>query len=107
MPDALVLVQDCFTIACGIFNAAYFATRWAGSDARRSRRFAAAALTLLNAAIALQSVFFLALYWTYRWQGALDRFFWPPAWLAARALLLAGTAFISALIFRQSISVDR
>jgi hypothetical protein len=107
MPDALVLVQDILTIACGGFNAAYFATRWAGRDARPSHRVAAAALTLLNAAIALQSVFFLALYWTYRWQGALDRFFWPPAWLAARALLLAGTAFISALIFRQSISVDR
>jgi hypothetical protein len=68
---------------------------------------AAAALTLLNAAVAVESAFFLALYWTYRWQGALDRFFWPPSWLAARALLLAGTAFISALIFRQSISVDR
>jgi hypothetical protein len=107
MPDALVLVQDILTIACGGFNAAYFATRWAGRDARPSHRVAAAALTLLNAAIALQSVFFLALYWTYRWQGALDRFFWPPAWLGARALLLAGTAFVSALILRQSISVDR
>ena len=107
MPDALVLVQDIVTILCGSFNAVYFSTRWGERGARPSHRVAAAALTLLNAAIAVESAFFLALYWTYRWQGALDRFFWPPAWLSARLLLLVGTAFISALILRQSISVDR
>jgi hypothetical protein len=101
MPDALVLVQDCFTIVCGGFNAVYFATRWVERGSRASHRVAAAALTLVNGAIAVESVFFLALYWTYRWQGTLDRFFWPPAWLAARVLLLVGTAFISALILRQ------
>jgi hypothetical protein len=107
MPDALVLVQDIVTIACGGFNAAYFSTRWTERGARPSRRVAAAALALLNAAIAVESVFFLALYWTYRWQGALDRFFWPPAWLSARLLLLVGTAFISALILRERASAPR
>jgi hypothetical protein len=62
---------------------------------------------VLNAAVAVESVFFLALYWTYRWQGALDRFFWPPAWLSARVLLLIGTAFITVLILRQRASTQR
>lgn len=101
MPDVLVLLQDIATVACGSFNAAYFSTRWARRGARASHRVGAAALTLLNAAVALESVFFLALYWTYEWQGSLERFFWPPAWLSARLLLLIGTSFISALIVRQ------
>ena len=101
MPDVLVLVQDIVTIGCGGFNAVYFANRWVERGTRASHRVAAAALTLLNSAVAVESAFFLALYWTYRWQGALDRFFWPPAWLSARVLLLIGTAFISALILRQ------
>jgi hypothetical protein len=36
MPDVLVLVQDCLTIACAGFNAAYFATRWLGTGAPRT-----------------------------------------------------------------------
>jgi hypothetical protein len=106
MADVLVLLQDIVTIGCGGFNAAYFAMRWAERGTGAPHRVAAAALTLLNAAIAVESAFFLALYWTYRWQGALDRFFWPPAWLSARVLLLVGTAFITALILRQSVSSD-
>jgi hypothetical protein len=107
MPDVLVLVQDIVTIACGGFNVAYFSARWAERGTRASHRVGAAALTLLNAAIAVESVFFLALFWTYRWQGAVDRFFWPPAWLSARLLLLVGTAFISALILRERASAPR
>ena len=107
MPDVLVLVQDIVTIVCGSFNAAYFATRWACGSTRASHRVAAAALTLLNAAIVVESAFFVTLYWTYRRQGALDLLFAPPAWLSARLLLLIGTAFISALILRQSASADR
>jgi hypothetical protein len=101
MADVLVLLQDFVTIFCAGFNAAHFLGRWVDGGSRASHRVGAAALTVLNAAIALQSAFFLALYWAYRWQGPLGPFFWPPAWLSARLLLLAGTAFISALILRQ------
>ncbi len=107
MPDALVLVQDLVTIVCGGFNAAHFATHWAGGNGRSSHRVAAVALTLLNGAVAVESGFALAMYWAYRWQAPLDAFFAPAVWLAARFLLLAGTAFISALILRQSISIRR
>lgn len=103
MPDALVLLQDIVTVAFGAFNATHFASRCLEGEVHR---IAAAALTLLNVAIVLQTAFFLALYWSFRWQGGLDRFFWPPAWLAARALLLLATAFITALILRQSTSTD-
>ena len=99
MPDVLVLLQHIATIGCGGFNAAYFAARWARKDT--SHRVGAAALTLMNTAVVLESAFFLALYWTYQWRGSLRPFFWPPAWLAARMLLLVGTALISALILRQ------
>jgi hypothetical protein len=101
MADVLVLLQDIATIFCAGFNAAYFSKRWAARRSRASHRVGSAALALLNAAVAVEGVFSAALYWTYRWQGSLDGFFWPPAWLSARLALLAGTAFISALILRQ------
>ncbi len=101
MADVLVLLQDFATIFCAGFNAAYFSKRWATRGSRASHRVGSAALALLNAAIAVEGGFSLALYWTYRWQGSLEGFFWPPAWLSARLALLAGTAFISALILRQ------
>ncbi|MGD0114911.1 MAG: hypothetical protein ABSC13_02760 [Dehalococcoidia bacterium] len=101
MADALVLLQDFATIFCAGFNAAYFSKRWAARGNRASHRVGSAALAVLNAAVAVESVFSMALYWTYRWQGSLAPFFWPPAWLSARLALLAGAAFISALILRQ------
>lgn len=101
MLEVLALLQDVATIACGSFNAAHFAARWARARSRPSHRVGAAALTLVNAAVVLESAFSLALYWTYHWHGSLALFFSPLAWLSARSLLLAGTAFISLLIVRQ------
>jgi uncharacterized membrane protein len=101
MLEVLALLQDLATIGCGTFNAAYFAARWARTKSRPSHRVGVAALTLVNAAVVLESLFFLALYWTYQWHRSLDLFLSPLAWLSARSLLLAGTAFISLLIVRQ------
>jgi len=101
MLDAIVLTQDIATAACGGFNAIHFLGLWLGRGTARSRRVGAAALTVINAAIVMESLFFLALYWTHRWQGSIDVFLSPPVWLSARTLLLLGTAFISALILRQ------
>ena len=101
MLDVLVLAQDIATAACGGFNALHFLGYWLGRGTTRSRRVGAAALTVINAAVVVESLFFLALYWTHRWQGSIDLFLSPPIWLSARTLLLLGTAFISALILRQ------
>jgi len=106
MPDALVLVQDIVTIACAGFNAAYFSTRWFGGRGRASHRVAAAALTLLNAAVVVESAFFLALYFAYHRHGPFHLFLAPSAWLAGRFLLLAATAFISLLILRYLASTE-
>jgi len=101
MLEVLALLQDLATIACGSFNVVHFAALWAGARSRPSHRVGAAALTLVNAAVVLESAFSLALYWTYQWHGSVDLFLSPLAWLSARSLLLAGTAFISLLIVRQ------
>lgn len=104
MPDALVLAQDIVTIVCGAFNATHFASRLLDGEAHPA---AALTLALLNVAVVLQTAFFLALYRAYQWHGALDPFFAPTAWLAARILLLVATAFVTALILRQSIAEHR
>ena len=101
MLDVLVLAQDIATAACGSFNALHFLGYWLGRDTARSRRVAAAALTVINAAVVVESLFFLALYWTHRCRSSIDLFLSPLAWISARTLLLLGTAFISALILRQ------
>src|SRR4030042_1164868 len=66
MLDVLVLAQDIATAACGSFNALHFLGYWLGRDTARSRRVGAAALTVINAAVGVGSLFFLALYWTHR-----------------------------------------
>lgn len=101
MGDALVAAQDLATAVCGAFNALYFLLYWVRPGASPSRRLGAAALVLLNVALVVESLFFLSLFLVYRWQGPVDVFFWPPAWLLARSLLLAGAAFVSLLIVRQ------
>ena len=101
MLDAIVLAQDIATAACGSFNAIHFLGYWLDRGSSRSRRVAAAALTVINAAVVVESLFFLALYWTHRWRGSIDLFLSPPVWISARTLLLLGTTFISALILRQ------
>jgi hypothetical protein len=101
MADLLVLVQDLATAACGSFNALYFFVYWLRGSVSAPRRVGAAALTLMNAAIVVESLFFLGLYWTHQWRGSVDIFLSPSVWLSARLLLLLGTAFISMLILRQ------
>ncbi len=104
MPDALVLAQDIVTIACGAFNAGHFASRFLDGEAHRVAAFA---LALLNVAVVLETAFFLALYHAYQCHASLDRFFAPPAWPGARFLMLLATAFITALILRQSVAEHR
>lgn len=114
MADSLVLVEELLTIVCGGFNASYFlayclartpALESPGYDAlparRQSRRLGSAALILLNAAIVVESLFSLALYWSHHWHGPIGLVLAPPVWLSVRALLLVATAFISALVLRQ------
>jgi hypothetical protein len=101
MGDALVAAQDLATAVCGAFNAVYFFFYWLRPGSSPARRLGAAALVLLNAALVVESLFFLSLFLVHRWQGPVDVFFWPPAWLSARGLLLAGAGFISLLILRQ------
>lgn len=102
MGDALVAAQDVATVVCGAFNALYFLAYWWRPRSTPPRRLGAAALVLLNTALVVESLFFLSLFLVHRWRGPVDMFFWPPAWLSARALLLAGAAFISLLIVRQA-----
>jgi hypothetical protein len=104
MPDALVLAQDIVTIACAAFNAAHFASRCVETQAHRVAAFT---LTLVNAAVVLETAFFLALYHAYQWHASLDRFFAPPAWLTARVLLLLAVALITVLILRRSLAGER
>jgi hypothetical protein len=101
MGDAVVAAQDLATAVCGAFNALYFLFYWLRPGSSPPRRLGAAALVLLNAALVVESLFFLSLFLVHRWRGPVDVFFWPPAWLSARGLLLAGAAFISLLIVRQ------
>ena len=100
MFDAVILAQDLATAVCGGFNALHFLGYWLGRYTP-SRRVGAAALTVINLAIVVESIFSLALYAAHRWRGSVDLFLSPPVWISARALLLLGTAFISILILRQ------
>jgi hypothetical protein len=100
MVDAILLTQDILTLACAGFNAAYFLGYSLAGDLAARRRVGAAALTMMNAAVLVESLSFLALYLTYR-LGSTEPLLSPSLWLPARTLLLAGVALISALILRQ------
>jgi hypothetical protein len=94
-----IFIADGVTAACGAFNAVWllaFAT-----DAAPSRRTAAVALAIMNAGAAVQAAFAQAMFTAHRLGFAIDPFFEPGAWLAARLLLLAGTLLISMLILRR------
>ena len=100
MWDGLIALGDGLTALCAAFNTLYFVRYWQ-RPAARSRRVGAAALVLVNSSMAVQAVFFLALYLTHRWGGPVEGFFSPGAWLPARAPMLAAAAFITLLVVRQ------
>jgi len=101
MLHGLVVAQDLAAAACGALNTIYFLHYWLRRRSSPRRRLGAAALVTANVALVVESVFFLALYASWHWQGAVEPFLWPPVWLAARLPLLLGAAFISALVLRQ------
>jgi hypothetical protein len=100
MMHVLVVVQDLATAACGTLNALYFAHYWLRRRLSPRRRVGAAALASVNAALVVESLFFLSLYVSWHWQQAAEPFFWPSLWLPARLPLLIGAAFISVLVLR-------
>jgi hypothetical protein len=101
MLHGLVVAQDLLSAACGTLNALYFLHYWLVRRPRPPRRLGAAALVAVNAALVVESLFFVALYVSWRWQQAADPFLTPSVWLPARLPLLVGAAFISALVLRQ------
>jgi hypothetical protein len=101
MLHGLVAAQDLAAAACGTLNALYFLDYWLRRHPSPRRRLGAAALVTVNAALVVESLFFLALYASWHWQGTAEPFLWPPVWLLARLPLLLGAAFISALVLRR------
>lgn len=100
MVDTILLTQGIFTLVCAGFNAAYFAAYCLDGGTAARRRAGAGALAVINAAVVVESLSFLGLYATHRFgSGAVAVS--PSLWLPARTLLLAGVAFIAALIIRQ------
>lgn len=97
----IAFAADGATAAAGGFNAAWLAL-YRLSDRRPGRRTAAVTLLLINAGAAVQAVFAQALYSAHRFGTPDATFFAAPAWLASRALLLAGTLLLATLIVRRS-----
>lgn len=79
------------TAACATLNLSYFLEQARRATGRAPRRVAAIALALVSLGALVESLLLLALPSP---QGSL-------AWMAARALPFAGTAFISLLILRS------
>ena len=100
MMHVLVVVQDLTTAACGTLNALYFAHYWLRRRLSPRRRIGAAALASVNAALVVESLFFLSLYVSWHWRQAAEPFLRPALWLPARLPLLIGAAFISVLVLR-------
>jgi len=98
----LVVAQDMGTALCAVFNAAYFSRLWLRASGWRARRLGAASLALVNAAIALESLFFQAVYWCYGMGVSIEALLSPGVWLMARFLLFAAAAFITVLILRRA-----
>jgi hypothetical protein len=98
---ALAITADGATAVAAAFNAAWLARmRLAGAPHAR-RRLAAATLVLLNAGIAVQAAFALALFSTRLAAAPADPFFAAGPWLASRVTLLAATLLLSTLILRR------
>jgi hypothetical protein len=101
MLHGLVVAQDLVAAACGTLNALYFLHYWLQRRASPRRRLGAAALVAVNAALVVESLFFLALYASWRWQEEVEPFLRPSVWLPARLPLLLGAGFVSVLVLRQ------
>ncbi len=101
MLHGLVVAQDLMAAACGTLNTLYFLHYWLLRRPRPPRRLGAAALVTVNTALVVESLFFLALYASWRSQEAAEPFLTPSVWLPARLPLLLGAAFISALVLRR------
>ena len=101
MVHGLVVAQDLVAAACGSLNALYFLHYWLGQRRSPRRRLGAAALVVVNTALVVESLFFLALYASWHWQQATEPFVTPSVWLPARLPLLLGAGFISVLVLRQ------
>jgi len=98
----LVVAQDVGTALCAVFNGGYFSLLWLRAKGWQARRLGAAALALVNAAIALESLFFQAVYWCYGMGVSIEALLSPGVWLAARFLLFAAAAFMTILILRRA-----
>lgn len=103
MSELITLLQDLATAFCAAFNAVYFGGRATTRGQRASHRIGSAAMALVSAAVAVESVFFLALRQAFEQGGSLEAFMAPAAWFSARMLLFLGTAFVSVLILRQEL----
>lgn len=97
---ALTFAVDAAAFAAGAWNAAALLARRA-TERAPARRAAYATLAAVNAGIAVQAAFAQALYATHRLGLDVAPFFEPAPWVASRALLLAGTLAMSALILRR------
>lgn len=98
----LVVAQDVGTAVCAVFNVGYFSLLWLRAKGWQARRLGAAALALVNAAIALESLFFQAVYWCYGMGVSIEALLSPGVWLMARFLLFAAAAFMTVLILRRT-----
>ena len=99
--SGFVFAGDAATAVAGAFNAAWLSAHWLRIE-QRGRRLAALTLAVLSAGIAMQAAFAQALFSAHRFGAPIDAFFAPAPWLAARALLLAGTLMLSMLILRRA-----
>lgn len=70
MLHGLVVAQDLMAAACGTLNTLYFIHYWLLRRPRPPRRLGAAALVTVNTALVVESLFFLALYASWRWREA-------------------------------------
>ena len=100
--DTLAVAQDLTTALCAGFNFLYFLSYLVRRQEAPPRRVGAAALALVNAGALAESLYFAALYATYRlgWQTEMA-FLAPSPWLLARSLPFLGTLFVSLLILRR------
>jgi hypothetical protein len=96
---SLVLAVDAATAAAALFNAAALSRR-REREPSAARRNALLALGVLSAGVAVQAVFSQALYASQRAGADTTPFFAADAWVASKALLLAGTLLLTVLITR-------
>jgi hypothetical protein len=96
---AAALAADAVTALAGAANAIELWARRA-AELRLRRRAALAALTALNAGIAVQASFAFALFSAYHAGDPLAPWFSPAAWLASRIVILAAALALTALIWR-------